>query len=419
MKAVRRKKRQGVPQRAGPLRPAVFLDRDGTLVEERGHIRLCSEVRLLPGAEEALLRLQERFLLFIVTNQPGIAEGVLTLRDVEKVNAHLVRRLAAAGISIAEVYVCPHRRSDNCACIKPKPYFLRQASRSFGVDLARSFVIGDHPHDVELAASVGARGIYVLTGHGAKHLHDLREGTPVAGSIREAADLILADLTRHSRPSSCNRPAWAIGEAECGRGFRLNPAGDLLQVDPTAYVDPSAQLIGKVHIGPGVFVGPHAVLRADETGKDGRVSPIEIGAGSNIHDGVIIHALGGARVVVGPRTSLAHGAIIHGPCAIAGDCFVGFRAVLFDVRVAEGVFVGHGALLSFVTLPSHVAVPAGACITGETAGLPTTDAEQRQFMARVMKTNAALAEGYRRLMLAEKESGMLAETGLPRGGRST
>ena len=173
------------------LRPAVFLDRDGTLIEDRGHLRSPSEVIFFPNTIDALGKLQDEFLLFIVTHQPGVAEGVISTHDVERVNSHVVSQLAEMGTQVLETYVCPHKRSDGCACIKPKPYFLHQAAEDYRLDLRRSFVVGDHPHDVELAASVGARGVYVCTGHGLKHLDEVLQSEPIVGDIDQAAEWIL------------------------------------------------------------------------------------------------------------------------------------------------------------------------------------------------------------------------------------
>ena len=172
-------------------RKAVFLDRDGTILEDRGHLRDPSQVVFFVDTFDALRCLQDHFLLFIVTNQPGIAEGVLSQSDVNQVNAYVVSRLADAGVRITDVYVCPHRRSDACSCIKPQPYFLKKAAETYKVDLRSSFVIGDHPHDVLLARNAGARGVYVLTGHGAKHREELPEDTVVVPGIKEAANHIL------------------------------------------------------------------------------------------------------------------------------------------------------------------------------------------------------------------------------------
>lgn len=179
---------------ATPLCPAVFLDRDGTIIEDRGHLAQAEDVVFYPDTVDALRRLQEHFLLFIVTNQPWVARGILTLEDVNRVNARVVSYLAEHGVTITAVYVCPHERSDGCSCIKPNAYFLQKAAAEYGIDLRRSFTVGDHPHDVEFARSVGARGVYVRTGHGSKHVADLSPDEVVVAGIGEAADWILRNL---------------------------------------------------------------------------------------------------------------------------------------------------------------------------------------------------------------------------------
>lgn len=170
---------------------AVFLDRDGTIIEDRGHLRSPSEVVFFPGTVRALRLLQKSLKLFIVTHQPGIAEGTVQTAEVARVNDHVVGRLARDGIRIERVYCCPHRRSDNCGCIKPNVYHLCMAAREFGIDLGKSFVIGDHPHDVELARNAGATGIYVLTGHGTRHRAELAPEAVVTADIGQATSRIL------------------------------------------------------------------------------------------------------------------------------------------------------------------------------------------------------------------------------------
>jgi len=171
--------------------PAVFLDRDGTIIEDRGHLRDPSQVTFLPKAFAALRRLDGRFVLFIVTNQSGIGEGHLRPEEARRVNDHVVKLLHREDIRIRAVYCCPHRRTDNCACIKPNPFFLQQAARGHNINLPRSFVVGDHPHDVEFAGRAGATGIYVLTGHGQKHRPELKAPCTVVPSLWEAAEWIL------------------------------------------------------------------------------------------------------------------------------------------------------------------------------------------------------------------------------------
>lgn len=171
------------------MQPAVFLDRDGTLIEDRGHLHLPEQVVFFEDTVPALLDLQETFLLFIVTHQSGIAKGVITAEQAEVVNRHVVACLAEAGVTITQVYCCPHDRSERCQCIKPNPYHLHQAAADYGIDLARSFVLGDHPHDVELGRRAGATGIYLLTGHGEKHRGELPDGEIVVTGIGEAGRL--------------------------------------------------------------------------------------------------------------------------------------------------------------------------------------------------------------------------------------
>lgn len=175
-------------------RPAVFLDRDGTLIEDRGDLSDPAQVVFFRNTVTALSRLADHFVLFIVTNQPGVAKCTITINDLQRVNGHIEKHLAAQGVRIAATYVCPHQRSSGCRCIKPNSYYLKKAERDFGIDLRRSFVIGDHPHDVELATRVGATGIYILSGHGMQHRGEIPAQTIVVDGILEAAELILASV---------------------------------------------------------------------------------------------------------------------------------------------------------------------------------------------------------------------------------
>lgn len=173
------------------MRTAVFLDRDGTIIEDRGHLADPEEVIFFPATIPALRRLAQEHLLFIVTHQSGIAKGLLDASDVDRVNRHVVASLAGAGVEVAEVYVCPHNREDGCDCVKPKPFFLHQAAQRYGLDLSRSFTIGDHPQDVQLGLNAGGHGIYLLTGHGDRHLAEIQPDWTVVADIGEAARWIV------------------------------------------------------------------------------------------------------------------------------------------------------------------------------------------------------------------------------------
>jgi D-glycero-D-manno-heptose 1,7-bisphosphate phosphatase len=116
----------------------------------------------------------------------------------------VVSVLADAGVAISAVYVCPHCREDGCVCIKPNPHFLHKAAAEFSVSLCDSYVVGDHPHDVELAEHAGAQGVYVCTGHGMKHLDELGESTVVVADIGAAAEWILSRKRRELHGGSCD-----------------------------------------------------------------------------------------------------------------------------------------------------------------------------------------------------------------------
>lgn len=153
--------------------PAVFLDRDGTINEDPGYLTHPSEVRLLPGVGEALRLLQEQgFCLVVVSNQSGVARGLLTEAMLAEIHARLEALLHAEGVRLRGLYYCPHhpegappyRRA--CDCRKPKGGLVERAAKEHRIDLTRSYVIGDQHIDVELARQMGMPAILVLTGQG-------------------------------------------------------------------------------------------------------------------------------------------------------------------------------------------------------------------------------------------------------------
>jgi len=155
-------------------RPVVFLDRDGTLIEEVGYVNHPSRVRLLPGAADAVARLRAAgHAVVVVTNQAGIARGYLPRSLVDAAHAELELQLAAAGTAVDAIYLCPHHPTDGvgelrmaCDCRKPEPGLLLAAAGDLGLDLSRSAMVGDLPADIAAGAAVGARTVLVLTGLG-------------------------------------------------------------------------------------------------------------------------------------------------------------------------------------------------------------------------------------------------------------
>lgn len=171
-------------------RQAVFLDRDGTLIEDRGYLASPSEVVFFQNTIPALRLLQKKFRLFIITNQAGIGEGFIKDIQVERVNTFILDFLSSEGIRIEKVYCCPHKLDDNCNCRKPSPYFIRKAEKEYRIDISGSFAVGDHPCDVQLAMNVGATGVFLLSGHGKKHRDDVPSSVKVVREIGAAARFI-------------------------------------------------------------------------------------------------------------------------------------------------------------------------------------------------------------------------------------
>jgi L-threonylcarbamoyladenylate synthase len=174
------------------MQSAVFLDRDGTLIEDGGVLSLPAQCKLLPGVITALQQLQPSYELFVVTNQQGIAEGQVSRQQVDEVNQGLDKTLREHGITIRDWFVCPHRKEDACSCRKPAPGLLLQAAKTYNLALECSFMIGDHPSDACAGEEQGVFGLYLLTGHGKKHLSELPDDKLIFHTLADAATWILA-----------------------------------------------------------------------------------------------------------------------------------------------------------------------------------------------------------------------------------
>ena len=182
----------------------VFLDRDGTVTEEVGYVNHPSRLRLIPGAAEGIRMLNGAGVpVILATNQAGVARGYFTEGLVKEVMGRLNELLKAQGARLDAVYYCPHHPSAGappyraeCDCRKPKPGMLLRASLELGLDLSRSFVVGDKISDVAFAKAAGARGVMVLTGYGlGEHTYQRESWTvqPVylADDLCAAAEWIL------------------------------------------------------------------------------------------------------------------------------------------------------------------------------------------------------------------------------------
>ncbi|MBM3822393.1 MAG: HAD family hydrolase [Verrucomicrobia bacterium] len=180
------------------VKRAVFLDRDGTLIVERNYLSRPDQVVLFPDTGPSLRRLAEAgFRLFIVTNQSGIGRGYYTLEDMHAVHRRLGEMLQEHGVQFDRIYFAPEAPEEPSRGRKPSPQFLFDARDEFGLDLARSYMVGDKLLDVECGRNAGTRlSLLVKTGYGADVI---RAGEPlpresrVVENLTEAADLILAD----------------------------------------------------------------------------------------------------------------------------------------------------------------------------------------------------------------------------------
>jgi D-glycero-D-manno-heptose 1,7-bisphosphate phosphatase len=171
------------------MKTAVFLDRDGTLVEENGYVDRVERLVFFPYSVDAVRLLNRSGHAVVVdTNQAGVARGIFKESFVAEAHQHIAERLAAGGARIDAFYYCPHhaegvvgRYRQVCECRKPQPGMLTRAASELGLSLERSYVVGDRWQDIEAGQSVGAQGLLVRTGYGRTE-----EASPKAG-VRPAA----------------------------------------------------------------------------------------------------------------------------------------------------------------------------------------------------------------------------------------
>ncbi len=195
-------------------RPAVFMDRDGCLIEEVGYLNHPSRVRILPRTAAAVSRLNTAGIpALMATNQAGIARGYFSAETLAEINAEVVRQLELEGARLDGLYVCTHHPTAGsppyrqlCDCRKPKPGLLHRAAEELGLDLSRSVMVGDKPSDVEAGQAAGGAGVLVLTGYGRGEWEYLRHVWTVK------PDHVAEDLL--------DAVGWALARFESGRPHR-------------------------------------------------------------------------------------------------------------------------------------------------------------------------------------------------------
>ncbi len=172
------------------LKKAVFLDRDGTLIEEVNFLARVEDLRLFPFSVEAIKLLKKNgFLIVVVTNQSGIGRGIFGENDMHALHGEIQLRL---GGLIDAFYFCPHLPDENCACRKPKTQMIERACADFSIDLENSWMIGDKKLDVETGFNAGTKTALVLTGYGRKSVENLtKQPDLVVENLLEAVESII------------------------------------------------------------------------------------------------------------------------------------------------------------------------------------------------------------------------------------
>ena len=185
--------------------PAVFLDRDGTMIHEVQFLRSFEDLTWFPSTIDAIRLLNRAgFVVCVTTNQSGVGRGLYSEDDVRLIHTRMADALSAARARVDAWFYCPHHPDATvvtlrqvCECRKPRPGMIQSASSQFAIDVSRSFVVGDRLSDVDLAASAGARGILVRTGYGENTIRE--NGGRAPGAAFVADNLMQAT-------------AWMIGE---------------------------------------------------------------------------------------------------------------------------------------------------------------------------------------------------------------
>lgn len=183
--------------------PAIFFDKDGTLIHDVPYNVDPSQVRFYDDAIDALSQLKHAgYKLFVISNQSGVARGFFKQSQLGDISRYLQEAVRQSGIQFDGIYYCPHAESDRCSCRKPEPGLILQAAHEHGIDLAKSWMIGDILHDVEAGNRAGCRTIHLNNGHETEwDMTPPRLATATVTTLTEAAATILQNPERNSYES--------------------------------------------------------------------------------------------------------------------------------------------------------------------------------------------------------------------------
>jgi len=177
------------------MRPAVFMDRDGVLVENvEDYIRRWEQVEFYDQAFRAVKRLHDSpYEMVVISNQSLVGRGIMALEDVLTLNRQILDVFESQGVQFEGAYICPHAPEDDCDCRKPKPGMVLRAAREHDLDLGSSYFVGDALTDMEAAEAAGVKGILVRTGRGSRTIEELGPEVrwPIASDLDEAVSIIL------------------------------------------------------------------------------------------------------------------------------------------------------------------------------------------------------------------------------------
>jgi histidinol-phosphate phosphatase family protein len=182
--------------------PAVFLDRDGTVIFSKNYLSSPKQVRLYSYTPDSINKLRTAgFKVVIVTNQSGVARGMFTENDLQEIHKRFVFLLKKAGAKVDAIYYCPHVDEDDCKCRKPKSGMVLQSAKDLNIDLGKSYTVGDTVRDYLLGYNTGGKGILLLTGHGKKQKLKIAQEKikpmGVCKTLKEAVSLIIKNAKKN------------------------------------------------------------------------------------------------------------------------------------------------------------------------------------------------------------------------------